>query len=176
MKTTLSLLLSIAFISCNTQNRENAAINEKDEQQVLTEISIKEPTETSEGKIQGDFGGCGYNYTPNKEAVTLYKPRLREINQINSILKFSGLSSNFKIYSANIDNAVAIIVNGKRYILYDPNLLAHTDQNSGSYWSSMSILAHEIGHHLAGHTITNKGSNPPDELEADKYSGLSFTS
>ena len=36
----------------------------------------------------------------------------------------------------------------------------------------MSILAHEIGHHLSGHTITKKGSNPNDELEADKYSGF----
>jgi hypothetical protein len=87
-------------------------------------------------------------------------------------LKFSGLSSNFKIFSGNIENAVATIINNERYILYDPRLLEFTDQASGNYWSSMSILAHEIGHHLSGHTLTRKGSNPKDELEADKYSGF----
>jgi hypothetical protein len=33
-------------------------------------------------------------------------------------------------------------------------------------------LAHEIGHHLAGHTIKPKGINPGDELAADKFSGF----
>lgn len=36
----------------------------------------------------------------------------------------------------------------------------------------MSILAHEIGHHLLGHTISIGSSNPQDELEADKFSGF----
>src|SRR6185312_7269275 len=75
-------------------------------------------------------------------------------------------------YSTPIDNAVATIINNKRYILYDPRLLSYSDRQSGNYWSSMSILAHEIGHHLLGHTISNKGSNPLDELEADKFSGF----
>ena len=33
-------------------------------------------------------------------------------------------------------------------------------------------MAHEIGHHLSGHTITPGGSQPPTELEADKFSGF----
>lgn len=32
-------------------------------------------------------------------------------------------------------------------------------------------MAHEIGHHLSGHTIQPGGSQPPTELEADKFSG-----
>ena len=32
-------------------------------------------------------------------------------------------------------------------------------------------MAHEIGHHLEAHTIRPGGSNPPDELEADEFSG-----
>lgn len=32
-------------------------------------------------------------------------------------------------------------------------------------------MAHEIGHHLSGHTITSGGSRPAIELEADKFSG-----
>jgi hypothetical protein len=172
MKKILFLPLAVALFSCNNQEKSKTAITTNESQTAQSEIIVTEPSEKTEGKIQGVYGGCGYNYTPEQTTLTLYQPRPREISQINSILKFSGLSSNFRIYSAHIENAVATIINGKRYILYDPNLLSYTDAQSGNYWSSMSILAHEIGHHLSGHTITNKGSNPHDELEADKYSGF----
>lgn len=170
----LQILITIVTLtSCNHSNKAN---DKKGSQYVSSKtgskIIIVEPKNNINGKIKGKFGGCGYNYTPSKETIDLYKPRQRELSQIYSILKFSGLVSNFKIYSASIDNAVATIVDNKRYILYDPKLLSYTDSKSGSYWSSMSILAHEIGHHLSGHTITSKGSNPKDELEADKYSGF----
>ena len=33
-------------------------------------------------------------------------------------------------------------------------------------------MAHEIAHHLSGHTITPGGSRPEIELEADKFSGF----
>lgn len=39
-------------------------------------------------------------------------------------------------------------------------------------WASISIMAHEIGHHLSGHTLLPGGSQPPIELEADKFSGF----
>lgn len=166
-------LAFIFFLSCSNQEKSKLS-KESTESNAKRKgiIVVLEPFETTTGKIQGVYGGCGYNNTPDETTITLYQPRPREVSQINSILKFSGLSSNFKIYAASIDNAVATIINNKRYILYDPKLLSYTDQQSGSYWSSMSILAHEIGHHLSGHTITNKGSNPHDELEADKYSGF----
>ena len=43
---------------------------------------------------------------------------------------------------------------------------------SGSEWTSYSILAHEIGHHLNGHTIASKHSSHQNELEADEFSGF----
>lgn len=170
MKLFLYLFFIIIILACNNQSNSNDKSIEIQQKEVG--VSVIEPSENSQGIIQGVYGGCGYNYTPEENSLTLYYPRLRELDQINSILKFSGLASNFKVYGANINNAVATIIDNKRYILYDPNLLSYTDQRSGDYWSSMSILAHEIGHHLSGHTITNKGSNPQDELEADKYSGF----
>ncbi|MDQ3535579.1 MAG: membrane-binding protein, partial [Bacteroidota bacterium] len=39
-------------------------------------------------------------------------------------------------------------------------------------WAAISILAHEIGHHLNGHTMMTKGGNPALELEADEFSGF----
>jgi hypothetical protein len=36
----------------------------------------------------------------------------------------------------------------------------------------MSILAHEVGHHLAGHTLRQSTNPWRDELEADEFSGF----
>ena len=164
---------SLTIYSCNNSSQTSSEKKGSIQNELSpTEVLVIDPTTSTDGKIEGVSGGCGYNYTPQQKTIDISAPRQRELNQINSILKFSGLTSNFKIYSANIDNAVATIIGNKRYILYDPRLLSYTDQQSGNYWTSMSILAHEIGHHLSGHTITNKGSNPHDELEADKYSGF----
>lgn len=167
------LALALFLISCRDTNRGEVEVSSKTKLADIEKlVIINEPNNDNNGNIKGLFGGCGYNNTPDNKEIQLYLPRQREISQINSILKFSGLASNFNIYGASIDNAVATIIETKRYILYDPQLLSNTDRNSGSYWTSMSILAHEIGHHLSGHTLTAKGSNPKDELEADKYSGF----
>jgi hypothetical protein len=162
----------LLLTSCNYQSGQKSDNPNEVELKTQPEIIVTIPSETDKGKIEGLYGGCGYNTTPDETTINIYQPGPREISQINSILKFSGLASNFKIYAANIDNAVATIINNNRYILYDPRLLSYTDQQSGGYWPSMSILAHEIGHHLSGHTLTNKGSNHQDELEADKFSGF----
>lgn len=44
--------------------------------------------------------------------------------------------------------------------------------STGTSWAAISILAHEVGHHLNGHTLEATGSRPPSELEADKFSGF----
>lgn len=138
---------------------------------ITEQTQIITPTATNQGAIKGLFYGCGYNYILNKNKLLLYSPNGREVNQIETILSYSGLSQNFDIYSAPIDNAVATTINNRRYIIYDPRLLGFADKNSNSYWSSMSILAHEIGHHLQGHTLNNGGVAPELELQADKFSG-----
>jgi hypothetical protein len=46
------------------------------------------------------------------------------------------------------------------------------DKAAGDNWASIAILAHEIGHHLNGHTLLGSGSQPPLELEADEFSGF----
>lgn len=151
---------------------QGAGTQTTDTVNVKHNIVITVPTENSTGSVSGNISGCGYNKMATPTSLTLYYPTQRAINQISAILKYTGLSANFKIYQADIENAVAVIIDNKRYILYDDKLLSMADERSGNYWSSMSILAHEIGHHLSGHTIENGGSNPGDELEADKFSGF----
>lgn len=91
---------------------------------------------------------------------------------VKSIMSVIGLRPNFELRAANVPNAAAVIINSKRYILYNPNFMNKVNSASGTYWASISILAHEIGHHLNGHTLDNKGSRPATELEADEFSGF----
>ncbi len=91
---------------------------------------------------------------------------------VKEIIDVVGLTARFEMREANIDNAAAVIANGRRYILYNSNFLNAVNNASKTDWASVSILAHEIGHHLNGHTLISGGSNRTDELEADEFSGF----
>lgn len=94
-------------------------------------------------------------------------------NVVRNIMSVIGLHANFELRaSSDIPTAAAVIRKGKRYILYNPNFMNKINGASGSNWAAISILAHEIGHHLNGHTLDNIGSKPGTELEADEFSGF----
>lgn len=138
-----------------------------------TSISINEPNNLNDtGKISNLESGCNFNNSANENEIDIYMPYEKEIDELKSITSFSGLPLNFKIYRANINNAVATIINDERYILYDSRLLDFANNQADSFWSSISILAHEIGHHLSGHTLNQLNDNHKAELEADKFSGF----
>lgn len=102
-----------------------------------------------------------YTFTSDNEAVTALK----------LITDASGLSQNFTLLAADIPNAAAVIMYNKRYILYNQTFMYNIGQRI-NYWASLSILAHEVGHHLNGHSLQAGGSRPNIELEADKFSGF----
>lgn len=97
---------------------------------------------------------------------------------VGRIMRYTGLPQNFAIMESDVPNAAAIIVLGqdgipKRVIAYNRKFMQQVAQATGeSDWPGTSILAHEIGHHLSGHTLIPGGSQPPIELEADKFSGF----
>lgn len=88
------------------------------------------------------------------------------------ILSSIGLEPNFEVRTANIPNAAAVSYNGKRYILYNPKFISQLEKATGTRWAGISVMAHEIGHHLNGHTSTAASSQPALELEADAFSGF----
>ena len=96
---------------------------------------------------------------------------------LNMILSASGLSSNFKLVAGDVPNAAAVILlnpstkEPERYIIYNQTFMYNIEKRI-NYWASVSILAHEIGHHLNGHSLMPGGSRPSLELEADKFSGF----
>jgi len=92
---------------------------------------------------------------------------------IKDIMSVVGLKQNFSIMEMpSIPNAAAMIYRGQRVIAYNPNFVTNLNTVAGNKWAAVSVLAHEVGHHLNGHTLLNTGSQPPLELEADEFSGF----
>src|SRR5690606_31522827 len=89
------------------------------------------------------------------------------------VVRYSGLYPDFIVLSdPDIKSAIAYVKNKKRYIKYNPAFIQRIVNTTETDWAAISILAHEIGHHLLGHTLKMEGSNPGDELAADRYSGF----
>lgn len=92
---------------------------------------------------------------------------------VNRILKPIGLMQNFRVMEcANTQNCFATVMNGQRFIIYDGSFMQQIQNATETDWSAISIIAHEIGHHLQGHTLTSGGSAHQKELEADRFSGF----
>ncbi|MDB5249610.1 MAG: hypothetical protein JWQ40_4004 [Segetibacter sp.] len=92
---------------------------------------------------------------------------------INDIMDVAGYQQNFTVTSTTqVDNAAAVIYDGVRYILYNPSFINQLDNAAQDKWASISVIGHEIGHHLLGHTMDARGSQIPKELDADQFSGL----
>ncbi|KAA6437663.1 M48 family metalloprotease [Rufibacter glacialis] len=111
---------------------------------------------------------------PKGGAATAYgaPSKLGARDVINEIIDVVGLKPRFEVRAANVPNAAAVIMNGQRYILYNENFVNSLNTALRTDWAGISILAHEIGHHLNGHTLSKGGSNQQDELEADEFSGF----
>jgi hypothetical protein len=94
------------------------------------------------------------------------------IDAIGRIINRAGIMNNFVVYAAIVPNAIATIVNGKRAILYNQDFMIRLKDND---WSAVSILAHEIAHHIHGDPLLGQtGGNQRREMEAqaDRYSGF----
>ncbi|WP_426491709.1 membrane-binding protein [Hymenobacter sp. 102] len=102
-----------------------------------------------------------------QSASTGQRDVLREITDV------VGLKPRFQLRATSeVQNAAAVVYGGQRYLLYNPRFVAAVNRAGRTDWAGISILAHEMGHHLNGHTLRAGGSNPADELEADEFSGF----
>lgn len=88
------------------------------------------------------------------------------------IMNVTGLQANFELKQAEVLNIEASISHRKRYILYNPAFINSITNLTKDKWAAMALLAHEIGHHLNGHTIGKTGSTPVLELQADEFAGF----
>jgi hypothetical protein len=127
------------------------------------------------------------NLTSNKTVVNELPPSGLPINStdlpffsssanaekiISGIMDAMGLDSKFKIKVADVPNVEATIKHHERYILYNPEFVDKVNEVTKDKWASIFILAHEVGHHIDGHTEAGLKSCPAIELEADQFAGF----
>lgn len=150
-------LFSLFFLllSCNSNGKTNENLNERIQSKYQMFIS----------------NSCAFNKSFNNKKVYSFSSDQEAEDAMKDIMKLIGLPSNFTIKSANVSNACAVIYNKKRYILYNPEFMEKINDDSKTHFAEIAILAHEIGHHLSGHTLKEEGSNYDDELESDNFSG-----
>ena len=92
--------------------------------------------------------------------------RLRILSDIPDLHKI------FRSWKIRHPTAIAYIKERKRYIEYNPQFMLRVKDRTKSDWGSVSVLAHEIGHHLSGHTLIKHKRSLQEELDADKFSGF----
>ena len=97
---------------------------------------------------------------------------------LEAILSVVGAAKRFMLYPCDkINNAVAYTspTSGFRYILYDEEFMNSLSNRNNKYWANMAVLAHEVGHHINGHTLgedVSQYNNRLQELEADEFAGF----
>jgi hypothetical protein len=92
---------------------------------------------------------------------------------VHRIVRHSGLQPDFTVLeNHDIPTAIAYIKGKQRVIAYNPAFMARVMDSTCTNWSAISILAHEIAHHLLGHTLDPSNVRPGDELACDRYSGF----
>ncbi|MGR3679615.1 MAG: YARHG domain-containing protein [Paracoccaceae bacterium] len=106
--------------------------------------------------IEGDL----YSFSSSQEAKDL----------VAEIMSTVGLVPRFEVFAANVPNAAAVIEGDSRLIVYSEDWIQRTIPENK--WAVVALMGHEIAHHLNGHTLTDGGSRPPTELEADKFAGF----
>lgn len=115
--------------------------------------------------------GCGFKVPPRSlksQFSSVYEAR----DIVKTMLESISWKENFNIREDNgIRNAYATIINNSRWIIYDNGFLEDIDAYTSTKWASISILAHEMGHHYYNHVVSRSGSTPPKEIEADAFSG-----
>jgi hypothetical protein len=151
----------------------------KTERQKLVALLSKELTKnTEQGSGTKDVWFCNYG-GQDTPGAPLSSPNGSSFSEsasagiaVRELLDTAGLVGNFVVRPANVPNAMASVRMGERFIEYNPTFVEQLKTGTSTNWSVYSVLAHEIGHHLQGHTLRAGGSRPDLELEADEYSGF----
>ncbi|MFZ1528069.1 MAG: hypothetical protein WAT19_04915 [Ferruginibacter sp.] len=116
------------------------------------------------------------NYVPVSADNVSELTEMKWMNDIvEKIASVVGLQNKFKLYSfPNSNNCSAVCleneVGSDRYIIFDRLFLQRFEKTTNR-WFITGVVAHELGHHFNGHTLSGYGSRPDNELEADAFAG-----
>ena len=167
------LVCCVALVGCDSNNSEVKSEVKKDtESKELESDSL--PTSNYEMHIDHS---CSFDVDLIDTTVYSFASDIDADKALNRIMKLTGLPANFELKSASVPNACAVVKcddygDCKRYILYSQEFMENIKSETRTNYAELGVLAHEIGHHLSGHTLTNSGSRYDTELEADKFAGF----
>jgi len=122
--------------------------------------------------LQAQTTSCGFKIPPKSVLKSQFQSVYEAAGIVNSMLDSIDWQENFRLREQNgINNAYATIIQNMRYIVYDNDFLENLDAYAATKYASISVLAHEMGHHYYNHMVTGRGSTVPVEIEADGFSG-----
>ncbi len=165
LSSTSTVIVGLALAGCSAEPDDKSAPR-SDAQKIET--------------LAATLQACSYEGEPVQAQAAAFEGAAPDdcASAVNRIMGFTGLPANFVVTSGPVPNAAAVILLDdqrvpRRVIAFNPQFMdAAKRQVGGSEWGPISVMAHEIGHHLSGHTIVPGGSRPEIELEADKFSGF----
>lgn len=118
---------------------------------------------------------CGYIIPPKQVFKTKFQSVYQARDIVKEILDSVKWKENFNLREQNgMNNAYATIINKLRWIVYDNDFLENLDSYANTKWASISVMAHEMGHHYYNHVVSGQGSTIPTEIEADYFSGFAM--
>lgn len=145
-------------------------------------------TESGAGKHRGDATYCSF-FGEDWKQLSVHSPGVPSeyyhefSDNVDLIKKYARVNKKFGVRVASVLNAAAVISRKRRYLLFNQNFLTSIQtwaRNNNKTkravagarddWLLMSVVAHEVGHHLAGHTL-KLGNQPYNELQADWFTG-----
>ena len=184
------LIVLILFISNLSAQKKDNAKSSKNLPELTTLHSKEIKKAVSVKKTYGYV--CSYiedDLDESKKLCDFFKGKSFTVNQnaeiaLNKILSSIGASKTFILQECSgVNNASATSYKGIRYIFYNNSFMSEIANRTNS-WSNLSILAHEVGHHINGHTMdmilyandvvkpVSKEKSREQELEADYFSGF----
>lgn len=177
MKTMCFSSLALCLVALAGCSRETTNAPSLPVAQHLPTAAASDDANRIAAQIADTLQACSYDGQPVRFGIGGQAPRdCRDM--IEQVMNFTGLPQNFQVTEADVPNAAAAILLDQqkvpqRVIAFNPDFIELVRRETGGNpWAAVSIMAHEVGHHLAGHTIQPGGSQPPIELEADKFSGF----
>jgi len=109
-----------------------------------------------------------HEYITRKAGVSDPSGVPQVVDQIQQALSFRAA---FDIFLAEQeDNAFATVANGRKILVVDVDFLEKLNHVAKTQWAAIQVIAHEVGHHIAGFSSDSHNS----ELNADYWSGQSL--
>lgn len=102
-----------------------------------------------------------------------FDPSPIALEAVKKITDLLGLEDHrFTVKASNVGNAAALLCGEERMLLYSSAFFADVVDSSGLGFEKYALLAHEIAHHLNGHTVLTGEKRELLELEADEHAGF----